>query len=244
MNKKVPFRQITDRIAAENPEFGEALDQERAAYQICAAVRDQLRQLRKTLDVTQAQMAERLDMSQSAVSKIENGAGDIGLASLARYAQALGAWPAVSFQVADAVPVIEHGQDDTAVGLVKAATAALLAAEKDSERLFKQASAWHVDQAQKSVRSRDEVRHDDIPVAAVGVHYVTDETPDVASPAILSEKISRIDAHLEEFRAAMEIQLERIRVKVGDHVQSSPETKGASQTRAHRAVIKKNNLPI
>ncbi len=49
-----------------------------------------LSELRKELDLTQAVVAERLDVSQENVSQIERGEADVRLSTLYRYVEALG----------------------------------------------------------------------------------------------------------------------------------------------------------
>jgi transcriptional regulator with XRE-family HTH domain len=49
-----------------------------------------LRDLRRSLDLTQAAVAERLEVTQENVSQIERGEGDIRLSTLERYVAALG----------------------------------------------------------------------------------------------------------------------------------------------------------
>jgi transcriptional regulator with XRE-family HTH domain len=49
-----------------------------------------LRDLRRSLDLTQAAVAERLEVTQENVSQIERGEGDMRLSTLDRYVSALG----------------------------------------------------------------------------------------------------------------------------------------------------------
>jgi transcriptional regulator with XRE-family HTH domain len=49
-----------------------------------------LRQAREEAELTQEQLAARLETKKSAISRIENHAGDIRLSTLERYAKALG----------------------------------------------------------------------------------------------------------------------------------------------------------
>jgi len=49
-----------------------------------------LRHARERAGLTQAEVAERLDTQKSAISRIENHAGDIRLSTLERYASAIG----------------------------------------------------------------------------------------------------------------------------------------------------------
>jgi DNA-binding XRE family transcriptional regulator len=49
-----------------------------------------LGELRRELDLTQAVMAERLEVTQENVSQIERGEADVRLSTLSRYVEALG----------------------------------------------------------------------------------------------------------------------------------------------------------
>jgi len=49
-----------------------------------------LRQARQKAGLTQEQLADRLNTKKSAISRIENHAGDIRLSTIERYARALG----------------------------------------------------------------------------------------------------------------------------------------------------------
>jgi ribosome-binding protein aMBF1 (putative translation factor) len=49
-----------------------------------------LRQARERAGLTQEEVAQRLDTKESAISRIENRAGDIRLSTLERYATAIG----------------------------------------------------------------------------------------------------------------------------------------------------------
>lgn len=49
-----------------------------------------LGELRRKLDLTQAVLADRLDVTQENVSQIERGEADVRLSTLSRYVQALG----------------------------------------------------------------------------------------------------------------------------------------------------------
>lgn len=49
-----------------------------------------LRELRRELDLTQVQLAERLEVTQENVSQIERGTTDVRVSTLRRYVEALG----------------------------------------------------------------------------------------------------------------------------------------------------------
>ncbi len=67
-------------------EFAEGLDEGYADFKIGAM----LRQAREQAGLTQEELAKRLATQKSAISRIENHAGDILLSTLERYARALG----------------------------------------------------------------------------------------------------------------------------------------------------------
>ena len=91
------LKALHQRLAKENPAFADASAQEMRIDAFCAAVRQMLQNNRKEQSLQQEEIAERMDLTQSAVSKIENGHGDIGLRTLHRYASALGLRPVLSF---------------------------------------------------------------------------------------------------------------------------------------------------
>ncbi len=72
--------------AARDPEFADGLEEGYADFKIGVI----LRQERERAGMTQEEVAERLATKKSAISRIENHAGDIRLSTLERYARALG----------------------------------------------------------------------------------------------------------------------------------------------------------
>lgn len=72
--------------AARDPEFAEDLESGYADFKIGVL----LRQAREEAGLTQAELAQRMETQKSAISRIENHAGDIRLSTLERYATALG----------------------------------------------------------------------------------------------------------------------------------------------------------
>src|SRR3712207_788628 len=76
----------TRERASRDPEFAEGLDSGYADFKIGVL----LKQARERAGLTQEELARRLDTKKSAISRIENHAGDIRLSTLARYASALG----------------------------------------------------------------------------------------------------------------------------------------------------------
>lgn len=72
--------------AARDAEFAEGFESGYAEFRVGVL----LRQAREDAGLTQEQLANRLNTKKSAVSRIENHAGDIRLSTLERYAKALG----------------------------------------------------------------------------------------------------------------------------------------------------------
>lgn len=76
----------SNRRAARDPEFAEGIETGYTTFKIGVL----LREARKRAGLTQADVAKRLDTKKSAISRIENHAGDIRLSTLERYAYAIG----------------------------------------------------------------------------------------------------------------------------------------------------------
>ncbi len=72
--------------AARDPEFAEELESGYEDFKVGIL----LRQAREEAGLTQEELANRLNTKKSAISRIENHAGDIRLSTLDRYARALG----------------------------------------------------------------------------------------------------------------------------------------------------------
>lgn len=72
--------------AARDPEFAEDLEDGYEDFKVGVL----LRQAREKAGLTQEEVARRLDTQKSAISRIENHAGDIRLSTLERYARAIG----------------------------------------------------------------------------------------------------------------------------------------------------------
>jgi transcriptional regulator with XRE-family HTH domain len=92
------FRDLRAQLTEQNPAYAAAVELENAAEGFCRDVRAALREQRKAQGRDQAEVAALLDMTQSAVSKIETGEGDLGLKSVFRYARALGLIPVCVLQ--------------------------------------------------------------------------------------------------------------------------------------------------
>ncbi|HET8656199.1 MAG TPA: helix-turn-helix transcriptional regulator [Longimicrobiaceae bacterium] len=76
----------TQARAARDPAFAEGLESGYADFKIGVL----LRQAREQAGLTQEELARRMETKKSAISRIENHAGDIRLSTLERYAKALG----------------------------------------------------------------------------------------------------------------------------------------------------------
>ena len=72
--------------AARDPDFAEGLEEGYSDFKIGVM----LRHAREKAGLTQEQLAERLATQKSAISRIENHAGDIRLSTIERYASAVG----------------------------------------------------------------------------------------------------------------------------------------------------------
>jgi DNA-binding XRE family transcriptional regulator len=72
-----------------------------------------LGELRRKLDLTQAVVADRLDVTQENVSQIERGEADVRLSTLSRYVQALGGQLEVHATFPDETVALTLGQAAT-----------------------------------------------------------------------------------------------------------------------------------
>ena len=80
------LKRYIETRAEHDREFAEGLESGFADFRIGVL----LRQAREEAGLTQDEVAERLRTKKSAISRIENHAGDIRLSTLERYAKALG----------------------------------------------------------------------------------------------------------------------------------------------------------
>jgi transcriptional regulator with XRE-family HTH domain len=87
--------ELRQQLGRANPDFAHGARIEAAAEAYCAALRDQLRRRRQALGWSQAELAEKLEFSQSAVSKLESGRGDLSCKTVFRAAAAMGLKPAL-----------------------------------------------------------------------------------------------------------------------------------------------------
>jgi transcriptional regulator with XRE-family HTH domain len=137
------IRALRTRMAAENSGFAAAVDLENEADNFCRMVRASLRERRNAQGLDQSEIAARLDMTQSAVSKIENGEGDIGIKTIFRYAQALDLLPMCTFmadsrrlfpaEAVEAVEAVKNFQTD----IVNSASQAISSVVSGLARAYK-----------------------------------------------------------------------------------------------------------
>ncbi|HEX6910134.1 MAG TPA: helix-turn-helix transcriptional regulator [Longimicrobium sp.] len=77
---------LIEKWKAEDPEFAEGFERGYEAFRV--GVR--LHVARERAGMTQQQVAERMGTKKSAISRLENNAGDVRLSTLQRYAEAVG----------------------------------------------------------------------------------------------------------------------------------------------------------
>jgi HTH-type transcriptional regulator / antitoxin HipB len=77
---------LVARLKAEDPEFAERYERGYQAFRLGAM----LQLAREDAGMTQEQVAQRMGTKKSAISRIENHAGDLRLSTLQRYAEAVG----------------------------------------------------------------------------------------------------------------------------------------------------------
>jgi len=80
---------LRTKLAKDYPQFADAVSFEQKIEGQCRLLRLALRLTREKLGIEQSKAAERMQVGQPMISRIENGAGDIGLKTLFRYAAAL-----------------------------------------------------------------------------------------------------------------------------------------------------------
>ena len=88
---------LRGRLAEDDEAFAQAARLEADAERFCELIRTELKSRRLKLGLRQSELAARLDLSQSAISKAEGGGGDLSLKTVFRIAAALGFSPMVSF---------------------------------------------------------------------------------------------------------------------------------------------------
>jgi transcriptional regulator with XRE-family HTH domain len=72
-----------------------------------------LSELRRKLDLTQAALADRLDVTQENVSQIERGEADVRLSTLSRYIEALGGRLEVNAAFPEETVALKMGRSGT-----------------------------------------------------------------------------------------------------------------------------------
>ena len=77
---------MEEYLASKTPEFREKIKQEHSQL----VLRHAISRLRYEQNLTQAEVARKLQLSQSVVSKIERNAMDVKLSDLVRYVSTLG----------------------------------------------------------------------------------------------------------------------------------------------------------
>ena len=75
---------LRERLALADPGFSDAARVEQDAEAFCQNIRDDLKRYRLDKGFHQRDLARLLDLSQSAISKVENGKGDLSLKTLYR----------------------------------------------------------------------------------------------------------------------------------------------------------------
>jgi transcriptional regulator with XRE-family HTH domain len=88
---------LRDRLASADPTFSVAAQVERGAEAFCDKVRTELKAHRLALGLNQQELADRIEVSQSAISKIESGHGDLSLKTVFRIAEAMRLNPVMAF---------------------------------------------------------------------------------------------------------------------------------------------------
>jgi HTH-type transcriptional regulator / antitoxin HipB len=80
------LQQYTEKRRHLDPEFAEGLDAGYAAFKVGVL----LRQVREEHRLSQAEIAQRMNLEQAAIEQIETHPQDISLHTLERYAEMLG----------------------------------------------------------------------------------------------------------------------------------------------------------
>jgi transcriptional regulator with XRE-family HTH domain len=128
---------VRERLAARHPNFATAVEKERRVDAMCQALRGELRDQRRKAGLDQAELAALLDVTQSAISKLESGSSDIGVKTLFRYAEALGLRLEFSMVPLHAPAAAQPARNDQLVlpeNLPPAAAAAFQQAQENLQR--------------------------------------------------------------------------------------------------------------
>jgi transcriptional regulator with XRE-family HTH domain len=132
------LKTLRKNLADRNPRFAAAERDEERVRLACQQLRQNLRQHRKALGLDQAEIADRLEIGQSAISKIENGHGDIGIMTFLRYADAVGLAVEIALRPADDGPGIKMPES---AELTEARELALQEAQEHLARVAEELSA-------------------------------------------------------------------------------------------------------
>lgn len=80
------LERLIAELKAEDPEFADGFERGYEAFRVGVM----LQVAREQAGLTQQQVAERMGTKKSAISRLENNAGDVRLSTLQRYAEAVG----------------------------------------------------------------------------------------------------------------------------------------------------------
>lgn len=105
------IRALRETLQRDNPHFQAAVTAGREANAFVQSVRADLAAHRKLADLSQEDVGQRLDLGQSAISKFENGQGDLSMKTVYRFAQALGFRPVLLMVPSARAPVTVASAD-------------------------------------------------------------------------------------------------------------------------------------
>jgi HTH-type transcriptional regulator / antitoxin HipB len=80
------LQNLIAKLKAEDPNFAESYDRSYQAFRLGVM----LQVAREDAGMTQEQVAQKLGTKKSAISRLENNAGDLRLSTLQKYAEAVG----------------------------------------------------------------------------------------------------------------------------------------------------------
>ena len=88
------INELRDVLEAQYPAFKEAADSRRMAEAMAEHLRAALKRTRKNARISQTTLAEIMGTTQSSISALETGPGDLGVVTLFRYLEGLRINPA------------------------------------------------------------------------------------------------------------------------------------------------------
>ncbi len=94
VNSARSLGELRDILEAYNPEFKNAADERRHAEAMADHLRAALRQSRKRAHIGQTTLAGFMGTTQSSISALETGSGDLGVITMFRYLEGLSINPA------------------------------------------------------------------------------------------------------------------------------------------------------